>query len=314
METEALHITPQTYRIYLVTDAATYKIDPETFGYNALDDFRYEMVGTLPADFSPTNLTGSLQYLFMPTTFMTANNNVYRRIYEGYVFPYVPINIYAGEPKPFKAFPQVTCYDDGFVVYNMDKRIFTTGSFSSLSVTDLPPDAGFPTGKDMVYMEDQQSTGLGYAVMKDPGMANYYLLRFYPGYSFADYFEPVSATDIDKASLFAASPELGYVFYAVGGKLYEYDPFLQKSFLMLDKGSEKITYISFQKFFNPNMYAKYTEFGNQLTVGSLNPAGNEGSNGTLEQFAVPPVNKPLQKIHSWTGFGKITSVSYRERN
>jgi hypothetical protein len=150
--------------------------------------------------------------------------------------------------------------------------------------------------------------------MKDPGMANYYLLRFYPGYSFADYFEPVSPTDIDKASLFAASPELGYVFYAVGGKLYEYDPFLQKSFLMLDKGSEKITYISFQKFFNPNMYAKYTEFGNQLTVGSLNPAGNEGSNGTLEQFAVPPVNKPLQKIHSWTGFGKITSVSYRERN
>ena len=314
METEAFYITPQTYRIYLVTDDGTFKIDPETFGYDALDDFRYEMVGALPGGFAPTSLTGSLQYLFMPTTFMTEGNNIYRRLYESIVFPYLPVNIYAGEAKPFKAFPQVTCYDDGFVVYNMDKRIFTTGSFSSVNVTDMPPGNGFPEGKDMVYMEDQQSTGFGYAVMKDPGVANYYLLRFYPGYAFADYFEPMIATDIDKATHFASSPELGYVFYSVGGKLYEYDPFLQQSFLMMDKGSEEITYIAFQKFFNPNFYDKYTEFGNLLTVGTLNPAGGEGSNGTLEQYVVPPVNKPLQKKNSWTGFGRITSVSYRERN
>ncbi len=167
METETFHITPQTYHIYLLTDAGAYKIDPETFAYNSLYDFRYEMVGSLPPGFAPSGLTGSLQYLFMPTTFMVEGNNVYRRLYESVVFPYVPVNIYAGDPKPFKAFPQVTCYDDGFIVYNMDKRIFTTGSFGSINVTDMPPGNGFPEGKDMVYMEDQQSTGFGYAVMNE---------------------------------------------------------------------------------------------------------------------------------------------------
>lgn len=314
METEALRVTPQTYRIYLLTDAGAYKIDPETFGYNSLSDFRYEMVGTLPAGFAPSSLTGNLQYLFMPTTFMVEGNNIYRRTYESVVFPYVPVNIYAGESKPFRAFPQVTGYDDGFTVFNMDKRMFATGSPSGINVTDLTADLGFPEGKDMVYMEDQLSTGLGYAVMKDPGVASYYLLRFYPGYSFADYFEPMSATDIDKATHFATSPELGYLFYSVGGRLYEYDPFLQKSFLMLDKGSDEITYIAFQRFFNPNMYDRYTQFGNLLTVGSVDHNGSEGSNGALEQFSVPPINKALQRTNAWTGFGRIVSVSYRERN
>jgi hypothetical protein len=314
METETFNITPQTYRIYLVTEASTYKIDPETFGYTTLDDIRYETVGSLPANFKPGNLTGSLQYLFMPVQFMTAGNNIYRRMYQGVSFPYVPINIYAGQSQPFKAFPQLVCYDDGFTIFNMDTRTFTFGTGNNVNVEDIPPGNGFPEGKDMVYMEDQPSTGLGYALMKDPGIANYYLMRFYPGYAFSDYFEPVNAVDIDKATHFTSSPELGYFFYSVGGKLYEYDPFLQQSFLMLDKGNQEITYIAFQKFFNPNLYDKYTKFGNLLTVGTLNPSGSEGSNGTLEQYAVPPVNAPLQKKNSWTGFGKITSVAYRERN
>lgn len=314
IETEVFNITPQTYRIYLVTETGTYKIDPETFGYNPLYDFRYEMVGNLPGNFKPANLNGSLQYLFMPATYMTEANNIYTRTYQGVVFPYVPVNTYAGEPKPFKAFPQVAAYDDGFTIFNIDKRMFTFGTLGNVNVTDIAPGNGFPEGKDMVYMEDNAYTGLGYAVMKDPGVANYYLLRFYPGYSFSDYFEPINAVDFDKATHFAASPELGYFFYSVGGKLYEYDPFLQQSFLMLDKGNQEITYIAFQKFFNPNFYDKYTEFGNLLTVGSLNPSGSEGSNGTLEQYVVPPVNGALQRTNSWTGFGKITSVAYRERN
>lgn len=315
MEIEVFQVTPQTYRIYLVTETGAYKIDPETFGYKPLDDFRYEMAGSLPADFKPTGLTGSLQYLFMPVMYMTEGNNIYQRVVEGVVFPYTPMNVYAGQSKPFKAFPQVACYDDGVTIFNMENRTFTFGNAGSVNVMDIPPGNGFPVGKDMVYMEDQQSTGLGYAVMKDPGLDNYYLLRFYPGYSFADYFEPVvNAVDFDKAAHFAASPELGYLFYSVGGKLYEYDPFLQQSFLMLDKGAEEITYIAFQKFFNPNYDPVYSGFSNLLTVGSIDPSGVEGSNGTLEQYAVPPVNAALQKANSWTGFGKITSIAYRERN
>jgi hypothetical protein len=312
-ETEAFRITPQTYRIYLVTETGTYKIDPETFGYGPLDDFSYEMTGVLPATFKPAVLTGALQYGFEPAMFMTEGNDIYRRTYEGVVFPNVPVNIYAGDSKPFKAFPQVACNDDVVVIYNMDKRIFTSSSFAGINVTDMPPDLDFPEGKDMVYMEDQ-TNGYGYAVLKDPGLANYYLLRFYPGFGFQDYFDPITATDIDKATHFAVSPELGYLFYSVGGKLYEYDPFLHKSFLMMDKGTAEITFLSFQKFFSTSGYDKYIEFGNLLTVGSLDPAGAEGSNGTLERFSIPPLNASLQRKDAWTGFGRIASVSYRERN
>ena len=313
-ETSFFGATPQTYRIYLLTETGSYRIDPETFAYNPLSDLRSEIVGTLPAGFKADFMTGSLMYLFLPSSLLSQGNNIYARTQESFVFPYVPINVYPGETTPFKAFPYVTCYDDGITIFNMDKRTFTAGNFSNTNVTDMPPDNGFPEGKDMVYMEDQPSTGLGYAVMKDPAAPNYHLLRFYPGYSFADYFEPVNAVDFDKAKLFAASPELGYLFYAVGGKLYEYDPFLHQSFLMLDKGNKEITYIAFAKFFNPNYYDKYTEFGNLLTVGTLDPTGPEGSNGTLEQYAVPPLNAALQKKNTWTGFGKIKSVAYRERN
>jgi hypothetical protein len=311
-ETEAFRVTPQTYRIYLVTSAGTYKIDPETFGYTPLNSIRYEMTGALPDDFKPSSLTGALQYGFMPTTFMVEGNNVYTRAHEGGVFPLVPVNTYASSSQPFRAFPQIAVNDDAIVMYNMDKRAFTTTSFGGNSVIDLT-DLGFPEGKDMVYMEDQ-TNGYGYAVLKDPGMPNYHLLRFYPGFAFSDYFEPMNATDIDKATHFAVSPELGYLFYSVGGKLYEYDPFLRTSFLLLNKGSSEITHLSFQKYFSTSGYDKYIEMGNWLTVGSVNPAGTEGSNGTMELYSIPPLNAALQLKHSWTGFGKITSVSYRERN
>lgn len=318
MESEVYYITPQTYRIYIVTETGTHKIDPETFGYGPLDNFRYDVTGDLPSNFKPLMLAGGLQYGFQPLMFFTEGTNVYKRGYGYPTFPYVPVNVYAGEGKPFKAFPQIAANDDMVVIYDTEKRVFTAAYFNDVNVTEMPPDAGFPVGKDMVYMDDDQPqywTAYGYAVLKDPGVANYYLLRFYPGFMFADFYEPImNATDIDKATHFAVSPELGYVFYTVGGKLYEYDPFVGRSFLMLDKGNSEITHISFQKFFNSSSYDKYFEWGKLLTVGTYDPAGTEGSNGTLELYSVPPVNAPLQRMNVWNGFGRIASVSYRERN
>lgn len=307
-------VSPQSYRIYLLTETGTYKIDPETFGYNELSSIRYEMVGTLPNNFYPSFMGGALFYYEFPVTFLTEGNNIYRRSMEGVVFPYLPVNVYKGETTPFKAWPQVASHDVGAVIYNMDNRSFTTMESNETSVIDLPPGLGFPQGKDMVHMEDNQATGYGYAILKDPGTTDYALLRFYPGYAFADYYGAMNATDIEHASHFAVSPELGYVFYSVGGKLYEYDPFLNKSFLMLDKGNAAITHLSFQDFFNPNYNDTYFDFGKMLTVATLDPSGMEGSNGTLERYTVPPINAPLILKNTWQGFGKIVSTSYRERN
>ncbi len=313
METEYFARTPQTYRIYIVTETGAYKIDPETFGYTDMNNFRYELTGQVPADFKPKGIIGILQNNYMPITYLTEGSDIYLRTNGIPTFPYAPINVYAGEGQPFKAFPQIAAYTDKAVIYNMDKRTFTSSPFTGRNATDMPPSAGFPVGKDMVYMEGQ-ATGNSYAVLKDPGTANYYLMKFQPSWPYLYFNDAMNAKDIDKAEHFAVSPDLGYLFYSVGGKLYEYDNFLKTSFLMLDKGSSQITHISFQRFFNRSVFAKYTAWGKLLTVGTYNPAGNEGSNGTLELYTVPPVNAALQLTNSWTGLGKITSVSYRERN
>ncbi|HEY0175237.1 MAG TPA: hypothetical protein VGC08_02600, partial [Pedobacter sp.] len=107
----------------------------------------------------------------------------------------------------------------------------------------------------------------------------------------------------------------GYLFYSVGGKVYEYDPGIQKSFLMVDKGTSQISYLNFQTFYNRLVPATaiYKTWANYLTVGSYDPAGTTGKNGTMELYTVPQVNGQIVRVNSWTGFGKIVSVSYRER-
>ena len=82
---------------------------------------------------------------------------------------------------------------------------------------------------------------------------------------------------------------------------------------MIDKGASPVTYLAFQQFSPNRSPATYGQWLRWLTVGYSDPAGTEGSNGTLEQYSVPDANEPLVLQKKWTGFGKITSVSYRER-
>ncbi len=314
METVASGATSSTYRIYLVTATGTYKLDNETLGYIPLDDFRYEVTGDLPDDFAPTGIVCRFYAGSLPLTFFfDSSYNVYRRGYAATSFAYVPINTYAGQSKPFRAYPEVTTGFTTGAIFNMDKRSFTSYSLltGGTTVTDAAPSLGLPTGKDMVFMEHMLN-GYAYAVLKDTSAPNYYMLRITTSSMLNSYFAQITGTDIDKAEHFATSPDLGYLFYSVGGKVYEYDPFLKTSFLMIDKGTSKISYLGFQKFFKSN--ANYSAWAKLLTVGSYDPSGAEGSNGTLEQYTVPTVNGALQLKNSWTGFGKITSISFRERS
>ncbi len=313
MESEYFAKTPDSYLIYLVTETGTYRLNPETFGYIDQYNFRNEITGQIPADFMPLNLSGGIQYGITPMMFLSEGANIYKRGFEYPTFPYVPINIYAGAATPFKAFPIVPMYYLYATIYNMDKRTFTSFSLSGVNVTDMAPASGFPVGRDMVYMEGKLN-GNAYAVMKDPGTTTYYMVRFSPFMKLVSYNEQITGTDIDKAEHFAVSPDLGYLFYSVGGKVYEYDPFLKTSFLMLDKGSARITYLSFQSFFASASFTKYADWSKLLNVGTYDPSGAEGSNGTLEQYSVPPINAALTRTNVWTGLGKITSVTYRERN
>jgi hypothetical protein len=304
-----------SYKIYLSTASGTNGLNSESFGYTATQNIRYEMIGDVPQGFAANNFFGNYRFGTIPTIYMCAQNNVYIRLNGSPAYPYVPLNIYAGAAYPFKASPYTVSDPNYAMIFNMDKRTFTrTETFNSASVYDMPAALNYPTGKDLVYMEMPYS-GTIHAIMKDPVTAAYSIIRFAFGAA-PSYNElvPAAATDFDKATHYAISPDQGYLFYSVGGKLYEYDLSLKTSKLMLDKGTEEITYIAFQNFYaRTNKPATYGEWARWLTVGSYNTAGTAGANGTLEQYTVPPVNGPIELKTKWTGFGKIVSISYRER-
>lgn len=298
-----------SYKIYLSTASGTNNLNSETFDYKETQNISYEMIGDVPADFKATGFFGTLRFGVIPTIYMMADNSVFVRQNGSPVFPYAPINAYAGAATTFKASPFIAADPNFCMIFNMDKRTFTrTASFTSTNVYDMPAALNYPTGKDLVYME-MSYTSVIHAIMKDPSSGQYSIIRFFLGATPA-YNEVITATDFDQATHFAMSPDRGYLFYSAGGKVYEYDLSLKTSKLMLDKGNEEITYLAFQNFFARTFNSNYSNWANLLTIGSYN---GSTANGTLEQYTVPPVNGPLVRTAQWTGFGKITSIAYRER-
>jgi hypothetical protein len=51
----------------------------------------------------------------------------------------------------------------------------------------------------------------------------------------------------------------------------------------------------------------------ELLVSTYDPSGTVGSNGTLSIYTVPPVNGKLVITETYTGFGKIKDIAYRQR-
>ncbi|MRG44122.1 hypothetical protein GFS24_03305 [Chitinophaga sp. SYP-B3965] len=315
------NITPLNYGIFLLTETGTNRIHQETFAYEPTMNIRYLMVGNIANDFKADVLTGENP---SPTTvmfYMYAKGNMYAysTLY-GYAFRNDPINVYAAASAPFKVSPYVVTDGTVGVMYNTDKRCFVqAANFNSSFVADVVAARNFPTGLDLVWMErSYNSTSRSvYAVLKDPVTAKYYLLRF-PIAGAQTLFKEITAPDFAQATSYAVSPDVNYLFYSVGGKVYEYDFNLgtPTTTLMIDKGNSTITYMGFPHFYNSFVAANantYKLWATYLTVGTYDPAGTPGANGTLECYSVPEISKPLVKTMGWTGLGKIVSVAYRER-
>ncbi|MGY0035191.1 hypothetical protein [Pedobacter sp. NJ-S-72] len=163
---------------------------------------------------------------------------------------------------------------------------------------------------DLLHMDWVKfNGGEVFAILKDPNSSKKYLARFNSKTNSQSYYAEITGTDFAQAEQYAVSPDMGYLFYTVGSKVYEYDMSLKTTSLMLDKGSSKISLLKFQVY---KSYRKYKD-GNKLIVCSYDPAGTEGANGKMEQFIVPPLNGGLQLFQSYTGMGKIQSINYRER-
>ena len=313
------HRSNRNFRaVFLSTESGATLLDPENFSYSADRNIEKFMVGDVPQNFTVDKFfLRRGDFFFGDDLFMYANNNLYTQL--GLFYYGTPLNTSKITGNRFNISPNFVINGGGIlraVMYNQDDKVFVTADTETFpSATDLPSQLNFPNGKELLYMTDNDlapdlGTNYAYAVLKDPGVDKFYVFRF----SFADdeiqpvdYYEEINAPDFAMAEHYAVSPELGYLFYSVGGKLYEYDLFLKTSKLMLDLGNEKISLLVFDNNKKP---ATWT---NWLSVGYYDPSGPEGENGTFAQYSVPPVNGPLQEEYKWTGFGEVVSVSYRYR-
>ncbi|QXP70815.1 hypothetical protein H0I29_01590 [Polaribacter sp. R2A056_3_33] len=295
------------YGIYVSTTGnGTVKLEPNTFTWNSSFNISEEFVTNQPEDLEVDNIVAKASQM----SYAVKDGNVY---YYFSVFSYkysAPINSINGvlfEASPFIG--KGTYFGNSILYDNTNKRFIRT-NFGSSRVMPTGTRFNYTTGKDLEYMVGNNfnsSAGAQiFAVLKDPIDSKKYLALFNATNSSQSYYAEVVAPDFDQATSYAVSPNYGYLFYAVGGKVYQYDYSLKTTKLMVDKGSDEITMIKFNDFFYSN--SDYDELGFQLIVCSY-----DGSEGTMELYDVPPVNGQIELKTSYSGFGKIKSVAYRER-
>jgi hypothetical protein len=289
------------YGIYLSTDKTTDRIDAETFQYTSTLNIKYEMLSNVPETFAPHSFADAGGY----RNFMMEGTDMYYYNYVNQIRYGLPINIMKGETVPFQVAPFIatSTLADATCLYDLTNKRFVRHVSNDANCGPMPTGTlfDFNTGKDLVYMTfTAYDNGSIFAILHDQPAGKYYLARFVFGNNIQQvYYEEMTATDMAQAKNFAVSPNLGYIFYSVGGKLYSYDMSLKASKLMIDKGNQSFTLLQFR--------------GNTLMAGSVDPAKPEGANGTLESYNVQPIQGPLELVNSWSGIGKIISISYRTR-
>lgn len=301
--------TSSAYGVYVTaSESGTARLDPDSFGWVQSQNFAYETLGgAFPTDFG-------IDFMETPGSggenFVYSKGNIYYYLRVQNIKYGLPQNIMETGTKPFYAAPFIASNAGSVatpVFFNNDTRSFVRFSYSKGNCSTMPPVTGSETVLDwnntnsnLVYMTTSGYNGYeNFAVLKNLSTGKYNLLRFSQTLVQSYYKEIVNAPEFDKATKFAVSPDSGYLFYAVGGKVYEYDHGTQSAKLMINKGSEEITYIAF------NSIAKNAD--KKLIVGSY------GTTGTLELYTVPPVNGNLVLTNTYSGLCKIVDVAYRRR-
>ncbi len=86
---------------------------------------------------------------------------------------------------------------------------------------------------------------------------------------------------------------------------------------MADYGSRKISLLKFQ-YVNVGLVQygtfkqRYQDITKRLAVGSYDES-NLNTSGTLDLYSIPPINGQIVKEESFSGMGKIVSITYRSR-
>lgn len=317
--------------VYIGTTDKTQKINmTEGFTWNAIThDFRNETsLGDSPAlarNFYP--YTASISYIEQSGNLFYFNGT-YRQRYG------VPLNqLLSGETFKIAeqmAVPVSNDVQSACLMFDKDNRRFLkhSGLFTYYATT-LPANSdpgGFDPSvinRDLVWMGYTFAyTGQAVAVLKD-GAGKMALARmaFSPIGAFkATSLEDINPPEIDKATKFALDSRLGYLFYAVGGKLYQYDMDTKVAKVAKDYGSREITLLKASRTIRftpldlgrfPQYLARYESPVYGLCVGTCNPGAAAGT-GQLDVMKVPTLMGEVTPFYSFSGLDRIVDVCYNE--
>ena len=82
--------------------------------------------------------------------------------------------------------------------------------------------------------------------------------------------------------------------------------------MLKDYGTQKVSLIKYQDFYKASSISRYNTLSNKLIVCTYDPINLDFS-GTFNLYTVSDLNSPLEDYQSFSGMGKIVSLTYRER-
>ena len=319
--------------VYLLSDDGGVRLDNDDFSYDPTNELKYEF-GKFDSDFVPTDIKGNFTNAWR---ICVGKNGIYTkedRTFDG-VYG-LPLNKLEGEDEYFGVAPTIGMLYSGYA-YNSAVIFYDTTNQRFLQLTSdlkslrLPtaPEKYFPyqTGKKFVYMASTlHNRGEVFTILKD-NAGKHWLYGLQIGNSGAlsqvkDHYFQIDAPDIEKATAFAIHPILYYLFYAVGNEIHQFDMTTKRHRILpidFPEGEslsmERISMLKFN-IFVLDTYRKpagSAEIQYRLIVGSEEQGGTE-MGGHVRMLTIPTSMEQAAGVYrSYSGFGKVVDVVYRER-
>ncbi|QKJ32809.1 hypothetical protein HQ865_24650 [Mucilaginibacter mali] len=167
---------------------------------------------------------------------------------------------------------------------------------------------------DLLYMASTPAAGgRTYALFKNSASEVFLTIIQcdYSSFNPQTFEKITTAPDMINATQFAIDPTSGYIMYLVGSKIYRYNRADQTNAMVLDMGTKKVSLMKYQKLTYQTGTARYIEYASKLIVCTYDDA-SPNTSGQMNLYTVPGLNAALSLYQSYTGYGKIVSVSYRE--
>ncbi len=308
-------------RVYISTDKATYSINNQARNWSDYRNFKAEVFRSTGANYHATVIAGmgasrALTYV------IDSDGILMYEFAQNIIFYGPPINR-LNTGSNLNIAPYVACYDGNFeayaVFYDKDaQRFLLHMGTNRVAVIPTSTDATIVNpanmGQDLLYLECAlTSTKQFYALLKNPTTQKLMLYRFVPSsakFTPLAYDEVENLNQIDQADFYAIDPTYGYLIYAVGSKIYQYDPFNKTHKQLLDLGNRKISLIKYQRFTQNRTSTRYRDYATKLMVCSYDETAPNTS-GKMEFYQIP-LSGTATLSTAYDGFGKIASVTYRE--